>query len=208
MSDWSSRQNPWLLGFLGRMACCSLPETRQTLDELIIRGDTFGEDDDDNSSSSNSSADQDGIFVNSTTRQPLSPSPLNPLNDTKTKSSPANPVTSVLPSPTGAPSRRELDRWDPSYITTCCPSSYAGSTATTASIRSEEEEYFPLDVSREEIRSNATTQVVSHRNKNNRRNDLLTTTLATAEQRLRAQLHAEEERAKEMRALREQQTNQ
>jgi hypothetical protein len=190
------------------MACCSLPETRQTLDELILRGDTFGEDDDDSSSSSrNSSADQDDLFVNSTTRQPLSPSLLNTLNDTKTIPSPANPVTNVLPSPTGAPSRRELDRWDPSYITTCCLSSYAGSTATTASIRSEEEEYFPLDVSREEIRSNATTQVVSHRNKNNRRNHLLTTTLATAEQRLRAQLHAEEERAKEIWALRQQETN-
>ena len=72
---------------------------------------------------------------------------------------------------------------------------------------SEEEGYFHPDVSREEIRSNATTQVVSHRknNTNNRRNDLLTSTLASAELRLRAQLQAEEERAKELRAQRQQQ---
>ena len=219
MNNSSFSRFPWFSGLLGRVACCSLPETSETIHNSIIPGDTFAEYDDNDDMSSSSSAYQDEgdhSILDSAAIQPLShPRTMNTSRDNgtttrSTKLCPTIPATSALPSPTGAPSRRELDRWNPTTCfaaaSSCCPS-YAGSTATTASIMSEEEGYFHPDVSREEIRSNATTLVVSHRknNTNNRRNDLLTSTLASAELRLRAQLQAEEERAKELRAQRQQQ---
>ena len=220
MNTSSSRQFPWFSGLLGRLACCSLPETSETVHNSIVSGDTFADYDDNDDMSSSSSAYQyegNDTILDSATTQPLAHRrPTDTLRDNGTtmrssKPCPTNPVTSVLPSPTGAPSRRELDRWDPTNCfaaSSCCPS-YAGSTATTASIMSEEEGYFHPDVSREEVRSNATTLVVSHRknNTNIRRNDLLTSTLASAELRLRTQLQAEEERAKELKAQRQQQQN-
>lgn len=115
-------------------------------------------------------------------------------------------ATNNLPSPTLSPSRRELDRWDPSCmgIPACCTPSYAGSTATTASIMSEEEEYVGNNNNdpqgSDEIRSNATTQVISHRKKNTRRNELLSSSLASAEKMLKQQLHEEELRAQALKA--------
>jgi hypothetical protein len=211
----SVRLKPWFSGFLERMACCTLPDNRHNLDDLILQDDPTSaadqddEDDDDDAADSDASSlviDYDDVILDSTTRQPLSQAPSKSYctNGNRASFSQTNPVVKyALSSPTTTPSRREVDRWDSSYIASCCPS-YAGSTATTASIRSEEEEefsnHYQHDINREEVRSNATTQVVSHRNnKNNRRNELLTATLASAELRLRGQLEAEEARAKTVR---------
>lgn len=205
-------QLPWFPGILERIACCSLPQpSRQNIGDLILQ------DDEDDSSSSTTSIvahdpEDDAVVLDSSTRLPISsqnnlPSSRSP-NTYSMRVSPTNLSTAeALPSPTTAPSRRELDRWKhPSCMAPCCPS-YAGSTATTASIMSEEEDYYyHIDnTSQTEIRSNATTLVVSHRRKkDDPRNVLLSTTLASAEVRLREQLRAEEERAQELRARREQ----
>jgi hypothetical protein len=103
--------------------------------------------------------DDDDIMLESEKRQP-------PLQLRARRSRP--PLD--LPSPTLSPSRRELQRHYPSPAYSCCTTSYAGSVATTASIQSDYEEF-----DKEDIRSTATTEVVSHRNR-----VLLATTLASA----------------------------
>lgn len=156
-----------------------------------------GDSSDDNDSVVDEDEDEDEIIVQSTMRHQLSQAPRSSRQHLTTNGrvSQTHRAANHLPPPTLSPSRRELDRWDPSCLgisTACCTPSYAGSTATTASILSEDEYLDRV----EDVRSNATTQVVSHRQHEIRSHGLLSSTLASAEQRLKAQLVEEEERAK------------
>ena len=200
-------QNLWLTGFLGRLACCAVPP--QNINDMILSGDSQA--DVSSSHDSDSGIDDDPLVHSSVPPQPQRERPSR------------QPCAYSLPSPTFSPSRRELDRWDPSCavmgVTSCCSPSCAGSTATTATTMSEEEGYYDQpynnnnynDDCNEEIRSNATTLVVSHHKQSSRdrnyyrRNQLLTSTLASAEQRLRKQLLEEDARAEYLKTRREQQ---
>lgn len=189
MNTSFSHQNLWFPGFLERMACCALPPNN--MNDIIVMNDS-------DNSLEHHEDDIDNVVLDENTRQPLS----HQLPQ-RSRLPQVSPNTTFLPSPTLSPSRRELDRWDPSCIgiPACCTPSYAGSTATTASIMSEEEYYTHNDPgSVDEIRSNATTQVVSHRQKNYRRNELLSASLASAERRLKQQLQEEEARAEALKA--------
>ena len=90
-------------------------------------------------------------------------------------------IVADLPSPTLSPARRDLERWEPPP-TSC----YAESTVTASTLPSDDDEH-PF----EEIKSNATTEVVSHRHR-----QLLASTLASAEKQLRQdhENHNEERR--------------
>lgn len=188
-----SLQNPWFPGFLERMACCALPPNN--INDIIVMND--------NEEDRGDIAEPDDLELEESSHKPLSRKV--PIRWHLSQSALA---TNNLPSPTLSPSRRELDRWDPSCmgIPACCTPSYAGSTATTASIMSEEEEYVGNNNNNndpqgsDEIRSNATTQVISHRKKNTRRNELLSSSLASAEKMLKQQLHEEELRAQALKA--------
>jgi hypothetical protein len=80
----------------------------------------------------------------------------------------------------------KLQQHYPSPAYSCCMTSYAGSVATMALIRSDHE-----DFDKEDIRSTATTEVVSHQNR-----VLLATTLASAALRQEEQQQQDaEERA-------------
>jgi hypothetical protein len=199
MAPSHSHQNLWFPGFLERMACCALPP--QNINDVVLVGD----DQEDDSSSgivSGDDPDETVVVLESNTRQPVSQQPL--PSRQQPRSSDAN-TTTHLPSPTFTPSRRELDRWDTSWngVTAWCTPSCAGSTATTATTMSEEGGYYGRCDTTEEIRSNATTLVVSHKNRNNRTHELLSSTLASAEKRLRKQLLEEEARAEYLKARRQ-----
>eukprot|EP00934_Nitzschia_sp_Nitz4_P006864 Nitzschia sp. Nitz4//scaffold124_size66437//42703//43212//NITZ4_006114-RA/size66437-processed-gene-0.102-mRNA-1//-1//CDS//3329534561//6854//frame0 len=160
--------------------------------DMVVTGDSYDDSEHD---------DSDSILERPTSQ----PFPTHPRNTTRPNFSGAA-LPQNLRSPTLSPSRRDLERWTSQTInnTACCThASYAGSTATTASLMSEEDldvYLSPKDV--DEIKSNATTQVVSHRN-GRKRNDLLTSTLASAEQRLREQLRAEEQRSESLQSRRQ-----
>lgn len=192
-----SRQNLWFPVFLERMACCAMPP--QNINDVVLVGDSQEGDSD---VTGGDSLNEDVVVLESNTRQPLSQQLRRELLGSSAG------TKHPLPSPTVSPSRRELDRWDPSCsgVTSWCNPSCAGSTATTASTMSDEGEYYGCydpDVT-EEIRSNATTQVVSHKqNRHHRRNELLQSTLASAEQRLRQQLLEEEARSDYLKARRQ-----
>lgn len=191
MNTSFSHQNPWFPGFLERMACCALPPNN--INDIIIMNDDHEED----------ITEPEDLALEESSHQALSrKAPI------RWHLSPSTLTINSLPSPTLSPSRRELDRWDPSCmsIPACCTPSYAGSTATTASIISEEEEYVGHNndpQGTDEIRSNATTQVISHRKKNSRRNELLSSSLASAERMLKQQLLEEEARAQALKARKE-----
>jgi Skp family chaperone for outer membrane proteins len=85
-----------------------------------------------------------------------------------------------LRSPTLSPSRREIQPWNVQSTAYCCTTSYAESIATTATMQSEDEDML------DEIRSTATTQVVSHRQAA-QNSALFSSTLASAEKQFRRQ---------------------
>lgn len=193
----------WLPGFLERMACCAMPPN--SIQDMVVMGDSldegdhdFGVDDDDSL-----------LLLEPNKRIPLSAPQQQQQQHTQPTSllSVRPPLSGAdiaanLRSPTLSPSRRDLERWNasmnPSSTACCAPASLVGSTATTASLMSEDDEVYGryLDSQRdaEETRSNATTQIVSHR-KRKGRNTLLSSTLASAELRLKEQLREEEARA-------------
>lgn len=127
----------------------------------------------------------DDIVLHARTRQPYS------MEQTDHQRVPINHPNSRmplhdLPTPTLSPSRRELTPFTMQEKGQFCysPASYAGSTATTATMQSEEEDVnFLAD---EDIRSTATTEIVSHRQR-----QLLASTLAAAEKQLQI-LHQEQ----------------
>jgi len=193
-STGSFHQNPWFPGFLERMACCAMPPNK--VNDMVLPGDS---QDDSDGIVDEEEVESNSVVESNRTRRPVS----QPLSSRPSLLPEKFLSYNNLPSPTQTPSRRDLDRWNHSCIgmSTCCTPSYAGSTATTASIVSEDDDLRAA----EEIRSNATTQVVSHRKHGDQRNQLLSSTLASAEKRLKRQLLEAEARAEALRSTRRQQ---
>ena len=161
-SQWSP-----LASLFERMACCATKT--ESLSNLVVV-----EDDDDIVIRRSSAA---------ATRQPQPLTARSPTRD--------------LPSPTLSPSRRDLEPWEDNAKTTtdnttsCCSRpSYPESIATAETMQSEDDDDdddVVLEFVHEEIKSTATTQVISHRN-----NPVLNKTLSLAEKQLK-QRHSDEQ---------------
>jgi len=96
----------------------------------------------------------------------------------------STPQYYMAAAPRSPPSRQQVDPWDPTQACFCGTTpSLVGSTTTTASIQSDPDEQAHFGFG-SEIRSNATTQVISHRRGNNNKK-LLNASLENAKLRMK-----------------------
>ena len=214
MTQKKKQTQSWLLGgFIERMACCTVP----TNDAVLMTDMVVSWDEDDHVDRREATDHHLTLPVSSSNRRMAAPSigslPSRPLQS-------RTGLPNDLPSPALSPSRRQLDpcanhttsvpatpadtAWDTQQAPLSTPSQpereSSHSVATTASIHSTDEESGPgTNFAMEEIRSNATTQVISHRKQQRlypqeqKQARLVQTLLASAEEKMKERKETQHE---------------